>query len=968
LIGSFNFTSFVHGQAVSSAASPAPATQPAGLDSLGDDALLAELAGRGLDDLLNRVFDIDHIPADRRAAITNIGALQRLSTDKSLTDSQREQLLNRAASGADLIAKTLGDNPQLLLKEGQIIAEQGADPQTGLLEFWGDNDAEKARLHPIAAAAVKLFDQAAQRATAQATDLANRITGPDDKIADVWRKTTDLASAATYQKARLQYALALSLDPADAARTPLIDESIKTLEQWDNGDSGIQPQVRLILAKLHSLKGGSDELAASRQLIDSLLNSSNPSNAPASQIVPAPSAALLSEARLYGVIVAIKAGDAAGAKAALALASADQKAHFVNDLDLQMAIRLLDYRIAALQADQTPAGPQRNAANAAAVNLLTQLLHDFPGLQKEIYRQLVMRVPAKQDLKQIDPLFLRAVVDQGLRQILSATPDQIQDKTTIAKALDASRELLARYDVKTLPPAQAIEPSLYIGFFQEYMGDKAGAVNSLLDHIQRFGNQPAAKATVALERAQALINDLRQATPVEPSGRTNPKIQALLDRFLPIAIAPPFNRHEFALQYALSLRAQQKWSEALKFYRMVPDTEPPIRRLSARYGEMVSIKGQLEETADLSAAQKQEMIGQIQKLADTVRGIANDLLKGSSAESEKNFARSTLASTSLAAADLTRRDQNDPQRVLDLLGGFEDSVRGLPDAKTLLNSALFLRVQAYMQLGKNNDATKTLVQYLDSTNGSEGASTVKDLLATLGDQLDKAAAVAQSAHEKHDAVAEQTAQSTVRQLSDNRAMLSGFLVKWAQQSTDPKIHALLYVYLRFDADNKRQAASTDTDPDSRQRGLVIARDLYKQLQSPQNIALYQATLDASANTDKNLPDPLVTLGQGLIAYDLHDCQTVKNTLGQLLRDQRLGDNSDEFWEATYKLLDCTHTLAKAGDKDSTLAQVQQAIKVQYLIWRDATGGKKWHEKFELLRKIVLPDWTPPPPASNPSAN
>jgi hypothetical protein len=273
-------------------------------------------------------------------------------------------------------------------------------------------------------------------------------------------------------------------------------------------------------------------------------------------------------------------------------------------------------------------------------------------------------------------------------------------------------------------------------------------------------------------------------------------------------------------------------------------------------------------------------------------------------------------------------------------------VAGLPDAKSLINGALFLRVQAYMQLGRDNDATQTLVQYLNATSAAEGEQTVHDLLATMNNQMDKARAAGDTA--------------TETTLANNRATLSGFLVKWANDSTDAKIHGYAYTYRRFDADVKRQAAELQTDPPARQRDLAAALALYRDLQSPANVALYQAGLDPSA--DKDYPDPLVTLGIGLIAYDLGDCRTVKSTLGRLVQDEKLGEDNDEYWEATYKLLDCMHTLAASGDKDTTDAQVRQSLKIVYLIWRDGTGGRKWHDKFEQLRKTVMPDWSPPPSA------
>src|SRR5688500_14097248 len=52
-----------------------------GLGNLNDDALISELASRGLDSLLDRAFDVNNVPADRRAGIKAFGALREL-TDK----------------------------------------------------------------------------------------------------------------------------------------------------------------------------------------------------------------------------------------------------------------------------------------------------------------------------------------------------------------------------------------------------------------------------------------------------------------------------------------------------------------------------------------------------------------------------------------------------------------------------------------------------------------------------------------------------------------------------------------------------------------------------------------------------------------------------------------------------------------------------------------------------------------------
>jgi hypothetical protein len=911
-------------------------SRPAGLDSLGDDALLSEMAERGLDDLLDRAFDQDKIPPERRQAIHTLASLQRLAGNAHLTEQQRQALLDGVVNGVDQILATVQNDPDLLVQKAGIIAEKGVDPQAGLLEYWGESPSERAKLRPLAQAALKMYDLAAQTATARANDLANHITSPDDKLAEQWQKASDLAGVAAYKKAQMQYALALSLDPNDSQRADLIDQSLKAFERWDNADSGVQPQVRLLEAKLNVLTGDKDAIAKAKQMIDTLVK--NPGN----QISPAPTPELVFEAMCYSVITSLSANDLPGAQTALSEATAYQQAHFANDREQLGALRLLGYRLLAMRADQAPAGSEKDTANAAAVNALAQLVTDFPGLRDAIYRQLAARLPANPDPAKLDPMLLLALVEQGRQQVVGA-PAAV-DKAKVQLALSAAREILSRYSSASFPAAQAVEPSLLEGVFLENLGDKLAAVDAFLDHIARFGNDPRSNAKFALDEATNLLGELRQSS-TDPQGKLDPQVQRVQERFLPVAINPPFNHLEFAQLWASTLLDQEKWAEALKYYKMVPDSEPPERRLAARYGEMVALK-ELEESPGASAAQRKAWMEQIERLADTVKSLANQLINSSTSEQEKMRAKSTLARMSLLAADITRQHDNDPQRVLQLLNGFENSVAGLPDAKSLINGALFLRVQADMQLGRDNDATQTLVQYLNATSAAEGEQTVHDLLLTLSNQLDKARAAGDTAAEAA--------------LAANRATLSGFLVKWASDSSDPKIRAYAYTYRRFDADVKRQAAELQTDPAVRQRDLQAALALYKQLQSPANVTLYQAGLEPGA--DKEYPDPLVMLGIGLISYDLGDCHAVKSTLGPLIQNEKLGEDNDEYWEATFKLLDCMHTLAASGDKDTTEADVQKSLKIVYLIWRDGTGGKKWHDKFEQLRKAVIPDWSPPPSA------
>jgi len=213
-------------------------------------------------------------------------------------------------------------------------------------------------------------------------------------------------------------------------------------------------------------------------------------------------------------------------------------------------------------------------------------------------------------------------------------------------------------------------------------------------------------------------------------------------------------------------------------------------------------------------------------------------------------------------------------------------------------------------------------------------------------------------------------------LADNRAQLSGFLVDWARKNQDPGIRKYTYRYAVFDAAAHHTAASLEEDPARRKAALQAALKVYRNLESPESVALYQATLPPDS-ADRNSPDPAVSLGIGLIAYDLGDYAEAQRRLGQLLTDRKLGTpqiaqadaagetklvENDQYWEATLKLMRSNLALAAANPQDpqhqAAKAQTIAYLKQLYIQWGRDVGGKKWSPEFEALRKELIPDFNP----------
>jgi hypothetical protein len=266
-----------------------------------------------------------------------------------------------------------------------------------------------------------------------------------------------------------------------------------------------------------------------------------------------------------------------------------------------------------------------------------------------------------------------------------------------------------------------------------------------------------------------------------------------------------------------------------------------------------------------------------------------------------------------------------------------------------------------MALGDSNSATTALVTLLRNTPGGEGAGIVYRLLQKLNKELDAARLAGDRAK--------------MQTLARNRAQLSGFLVQWARENPDPNIKKFTYRYSVFDAATKQQAAELEDDPASRKAGLEAAMKLYRQLESPESTQLYLATLDANS-PERNSPDPAVSLGIGLVAFDLGDYAEAQKRLGQLLTDRKLGTpqttieengqsrpvENDQYWEATLKLMNSNLALAAASPNDAT-AQAAKTETVNYLKqlfirWGRDIGGPKWSPQFEQLRQQLIPDFNP----------
>ncbi len=908
-----------------------------GLDALNDDALMNELASRGLNTLLDRAFEVNQVPEAERQGRRTLIALARLSDPESrLSVSQRQKLVNEIVQGIESALPAIND-PNLLMRQAFVLITQGVQRDVNTLEYWGENPRTQATLRPIVQTIIKILDKCMVRAKAVADELSNRITAPNSPYITKYEEAERLGSTAEYTRHMVEYYLALSIDAASPERKKIASESVEYLKQFDLPENPDRCIVRNRMAKLSMVMGDYD---AARKLFAAVLSDSGE---------PKPTVAQQYEAKYFSAVVELLAKNPDGAKKGLSELLAWQEANLPKDQaakdGAEAAAAMLQYRIDSLEADLARDAAAKKKSNDAAVAVLMELMGKRPDLRAIIYEQLLPKLDERADLKSIEPLLLRALVSKG-EQELQKPKEEAADTKILERAIDAAKEVVRRRGQSGIDGQMIDASALLVPFFLEKLDRKPAAAVAFVEYAGQYKKSNPKNATLALDNAQALIGELRG----KAETRDAAAVVAAYEQFLPVAIGEPFNRKEFAFEYARRLQLNGKAKEAVQYYRMVPDTDK--RLIEARFLELVALKQQLDDEPGNSPERTQILSG-IQSLADQVNAAVQASASQAKSEAERTAAKSMLARTALLAADLARREQKDPQRALQVLASFEDAVKGLPNAEGLVNEAMYIRVQSYMAAEKYTDATQELVRLLNKTEGAQGAQIVYNLLEKLNADFDRAQQANDSA--------------AMKSLANSRAQLSGFLVDWAANNKDPNIRKFTYRYRVFDAETQRRAADLkDDNPEAHASGMKEALKRYEALESPENLAMYKTSLDPKAAAEPDLFDPQVTFGIALIRYELGDYEQAAAAFSKLMVARKLGtplntieDNgqekivdNDQYWEAILKLIRSNLKTGKG------IEESKKYLKQQYITWGPRVGGKKWKKEYEALRTELIPDFKP----------
>jgi hypothetical protein len=894
-----------------------------GLDALDEQQVMGRLATDGLTGLLDRDFDVFKVPPAERDQQMAVVQLTRLANAAGLKPADRRALAERVARGIDpLVAKAT--NAAALQQQAYELTASGLTPTVTELEYFGDNPVAQQQLRPVAETVKHMFQKVNELVGGQVRQIVAVINNSNVAQQQVkLRALRPLRVGSAFSDHMTSYALCISLPKDDPQRKVVADEAIEYLKQFDNPRSSIQPGVRNQMGKLQLAEG---DYAGAKATLQSVADGTD--------IQPAPTGAEQNDARYFAAVADLLAGKLDDTAADAKALDQWQQVNYLPKLEpaqqdqVRAAGAMLNFRLASARADAAADPDQKRQFNDQAVTILSDLLQqqNDPTLRDLVFDQMVTRIPEQPDLAKLNPLALSALLQQGFDEFNKKEGEPV-NRPVLERAVAAARELSARAGQPGVNQVTAVNAAYFVPYALEVkLRDDPAAAAAYMDFMERYPAETD-KAQDCLEHAGKLVFDMHKAAVAR--NAPDPAEAQLYDRFLSLAVNPPYDRKDVALDYADVLRGQGRYLDAVKYYAMVPTGDR--RYGAAQFRELLALYSALSDTtANLPKDQRAQVARQLQDVAAGVDGTAAAAAAAAKDDADRQRELGQVAIARYDAAISARRDLKDPAKSLRWLDGFEDKIAGLKSEPAFAQTVIVQRVNAYMDQGKTSDATAQLVTLLQS-DPAAGEGLMFDLIHQIDHDLDAAKGA-------KDAAAE-------RQLAANKAQLSGFLVTYAQTSKDPKTQGQLPAYRLYDADSKRQAAELTDDPAARSANLDAALAQYRAL----------------SNGDDT--PPAVLLGIGLTEYDLGHYKEAEAGLSPLVSKRLIGQptmdvdghtvENPQFWEATYKQLRSIYEVAKANPNDPEakdhLAKAKPYLSNLFIIYGNATGGAGYHDDFVQLR-------------------
>ena len=180
------------------------------------------------------------------------------------------------------------------------------------------------------------------------------------------------------------------------------------------------------------------------------------------------------------------------------------------------------------------------------------------------------KLPPNVDMATLDPLLLQGFVARADEERLRPA-NEPADAKILQQGLDGGE--------RDAPPDDGDRPATRRrrrrarGFFLERLGQHAAAAEAFCDYL-KAATIAGDRQQAALDNALAIVGKLRS----NAATADLPETIHAYERFLPIAVAPPFNRVEFAYEYARRLQFNNQPGKAVEYFRKVPESDKRYAR------------------------------------------------------------------------------------------------------------------------------------------------------------------------------------------------------------------------------------------------------------------------------------------------------------------------------------------------------------------------------------------------------
>lgn len=910
----------------------AAGAQDKGLDSLNEDRVLTELAGRGLSDLLRHAFERQNVPESQQVSLLARISLNRLQRDEPLSTAERRQLVTDVVRHVSQTIEA-SDEPQLLFEQAQLLIDQGVNEEARLLEYFGENPELRRYLRPVAESVSLMLIRASELFEAQAEAVANRIQTPQDRYAREWRKLSEQAQLARQYGIFADYNRVLASDPDDPQRLVLADRLIETVSEFDTDDNPRRSFIRMYLGKVALARGNESGLTRAREYFDKVIKTSSDEEE-------------LFDAYFFRTATEVQGRDLEEAKTRL---QAFQEWFDRQQMAQRKPLMLvLEYRMQDAISRYGRSAGEKEVARQRVTEQLVRLVEEYDGYRSIVTDQLVTRIDAAADLSSLSVLVLDALVDKGRSEAAklaggpaqsSMTTEEV-DTEVIEQGISAAEELIRRAGLpdSEVSPDIVARNAFLMGLMQDLLGRKLEAAETFISFSDIQGAD-VDQQVAAYRRALGILEEAEQDQAAQGQAA---RVDELKGRLLPLLVAPPVNDKSRAFDLANRLHRLGQLEEAVSYYREVPESDP--RHTDAQYLLVLAATARLAEMDPASPA-RAALARELPRLGET----ALERLTGAAEDADaraRDAYRARLARVKIVLGRLALDEAESPDTALGYLSDIEEDVAGLPEADSLLAEALPLRFRATAAAGRIDDATNDLLTLLDGADAARGLAYISQFRESLNRALEQA---------RNRREPEQ-----VRRLIETRAQVTPRLVEWIEASDDPEYRRYVYNFRRFDAETQFQAARVAPSEQERQARLERALAEYQDLESPERVAQYRQLLDdLSSDARANVPyDREVAFAIGNILYEMGKFADARARYARLLSDRAMGDATrvtvrdgveqqvpnDDYWELYLKFI--RSNLAMGHPPEPMLKELQ---KLQ-ILHGEAVGGTQWQEEFEELRQ------------------